>query len=118
MSTEGLGRADVPFDGAPNVAPPAPPGEATLAHLGELLQALQAVRDGDFSVRLPGDWVGLEGKIADTFNDIVAANAPHVAPSSSASATSSASEGRTRERAEVRAPRTAPGARWRPRSTR
>src|SRR5262245_66293409 len=43
--------------------------------LSELLTALQAVRDGDFSVRLPGDWTGLEGKIADTFNEIVAANA-------------------------------------------
>jgi HAMP domain-containing protein/CheY-like chemotaxis protein/signal transduction histidine kinase len=32
------------------------------------------MRDGDFSVRLPGDWTGLEGKIADTFNEIVAAN--------------------------------------------
>src|SRR5262245_66256871 len=42
--------------------------------LSELLGALQAVRDGDFSVRLPGDWTGLEGKIADTFNEIVAAN--------------------------------------------
>ena len=41
----------------------------------ELLRALQAVRDGDFSVRLPGDWTGLEGKIADTFNEIVASNA-------------------------------------------
>ena len=30
--------------------------------------------DGDFSVRLPGDWTGLDGKIADRFNDIVAAN--------------------------------------------
>ena len=39
-----------------------------------LLTALQAVADGDFSVRLPGDWTGLEGKIADRFNDIVAAN--------------------------------------------
>src|SRR5262245_61632912 len=45
------------------------------AELSELLGALQAVRDGDFSVRLPGDWTGLEGKIADTFNEIVAANA-------------------------------------------
>jgi hypothetical protein len=42
--------------------------------LSELLGALQAVRDGDFSVRLPGDWTGLEGKIADTFNEIVASN--------------------------------------------
>src|ERR1051325_8068591 len=40
----------------------------------ELLQALQAVRDGDFSVRLPGDRTGIEGKIADTFNEIVASN--------------------------------------------
>jgi HAMP domain-containing protein len=43
--------------------------------LSEMLRALQAVRDGDFSVRLPGDWTGLEGKIADTFNEIVASNA-------------------------------------------
>src|SRR6185436_19651699 len=41
----------------------------------ELLQALIAMRDGDFSVRLPSNWTGLNGKIADTFNDIVAANA-------------------------------------------
>jgi HAMP domain-containing protein/CheY-like chemotaxis protein/signal transduction histidine kinase len=40
----------------------------------ELLRALQAVRDGDFTARLPGDWTGLAGKIADTFNDIVSAN--------------------------------------------
>src|SRR2546423_10449173 len=39
-----------------------------------LLTALRAMRDGDFSVQLPGDWVGLNGKIADTFNEIVAAN--------------------------------------------
>jgi HAMP domain-containing protein/CheY-like chemotaxis protein/signal transduction histidine kinase len=39
-----------------------------------LLQALQAVRVGDFSARLPRDQVGLAGKIADTFNEIVAAN--------------------------------------------
>src|SRR5215469_9770193 len=39
-----------------------------------LLHALQAMRLGDFSVRLPGDRTGLSGKIADTFNEIVAAN--------------------------------------------
>ena len=32
------------------------------------------VRDGDFSVRLPGSWIGLAGKVADTFNHIVSAN--------------------------------------------
>lgn len=41
----------------------------------ELLHALQAVRSGDFSVRLPGDRIGIDGKIADTFNEIVVANA-------------------------------------------
>ena len=42
--------------------------------LGTILAGLRTVRDGDFSVRLPGTWTGLAGKIADTFNDIVAAN--------------------------------------------
>jgi methyl-accepting chemotaxis protein len=32
------------------------------------------VKSGDFSVRLPGQQTGIAGKIADTFNDIVAAN--------------------------------------------
>ncbi|MBZ0210796.1 MAG: HAMP domain-containing protein [Hyphomicrobium sp.] len=32
------------------------------------------MRAGDFSVRLPTDWDGLWGKVADTFNDIVASN--------------------------------------------
>ena len=48
-------------------------------HLAEpdleaLLHALQALRVGNFSVRLPGDQIGLAGKLADTFNDIAAAN--------------------------------------------
>ncbi len=42
--------------------------------LRRLLRALQAVRDGDFSVRLAGDQTGLAGKIADTFNEIVTCN--------------------------------------------
>src|SRR4051812_47548640 len=40
----------------------------------ELLHALQAMRSGDFSVRMTGDHLGIDGKIADTFNEIVAAN--------------------------------------------
>jgi len=42
--------------------------------LRKLLRALQAVRDGDFSVRMAGDQVGLAGKVADTFNEIVDSN--------------------------------------------
>jgi HAMP domain-containing protein/CheY-like chemotaxis protein/GAF domain-containing protein len=45
------------------------PGE-----LATILAGLQTMRDGDFSVRLPVAWTGLQGKIADTFNEIVAAN--------------------------------------------
>ncbi len=39
-----------------------------------LLRAMQAVQEGNFSVRLPHHWTGLSGKIADTFNAIVASN--------------------------------------------
>jgi len=42
--------------------------------LAVILSSLQSVRNGDFTVRLPGNWTGLAGKIADTVNDIVAAN--------------------------------------------
>src|SRR4030081_3369878 len=40
----------------------------------DLLHALQAMRSGDFSVRMTGNHLGIEGKIADTFNEIGAAN--------------------------------------------
>ena len=42
--------------------------------LGDLLRALQAMRAGDFSARLPADQIGLHGKIADAFNDIASIN--------------------------------------------
>ena len=45
-------------------------GEAP--ELRDLLQALQAVRVGDFSVRMAGHQLGLLGKVADTFNDDLA----------------------------------------------
>jgi len=49
-------------------------GEPEQVNLQELLQALQAVRGGDFSVRMRSDQVGIAGKIADAFNDIVSTN--------------------------------------------
>src|SRR5215510_11958716 len=36
-----------------------------------LLQVLTSVKKGDFSVRLPAGWTGIDGKIADTLNDII-----------------------------------------------
>jgi HAMP domain-containing protein/CheY-like chemotaxis protein/signal transduction histidine kinase len=47
----------------------------TGGELRELLRVLQSLDAGDFSVRLPGDWTGLMGKIADSVNSIVATNA-------------------------------------------
>jgi HAMP domain-containing protein/CheY-like chemotaxis protein/signal transduction histidine kinase len=40
----------------------------------QLLSVLTAFKRGDFSVRLPEDWTGIAGKIADTFNDVIATN--------------------------------------------
>jgi HAMP domain-containing protein/CheY-like chemotaxis protein/signal transduction histidine kinase len=42
--------------------------------LRELLHAMKAMRLGNFSVRLPDDYTGLHGRIADVFNEIIAAN--------------------------------------------
>jgi len=40
----------------------------------QLLAALMAFKHGDFTVRLPDDWTGVAGKIADTFNDVIGTN--------------------------------------------
>src|ERR1700741_3416362 len=61
-------------DPAAGVPVGAPPARRLALDPQSLLAALQAMRSGDFSVRLPGDRTGLDGKIADTFNDIVASN--------------------------------------------
>src|SRR5262245_6732598 len=39
-----------------------------------LLKTLTALKKGDFSVRLPSDWEGENGKIADTLNDVIDIN--------------------------------------------
>src|SRR5476651_518999 len=36
-----------------------------------LLGTLMALKKGDFSARMPSDWTGMSGKIADTLNDII-----------------------------------------------
>src|SRR5450432_47543 len=60
--------------GLRRVAKRKPPPNGKSDPLQDLLHALQAMRGGDFSVRMTGDHLGIEGKIADTFNEIVAAN--------------------------------------------
>ncbi|MDC8756403.1 response regulator [Janthinobacterium fluminis] len=36
-----------------------------------LLATLMALKKGDFSARMPSDWTGMAGKIADTLNEII-----------------------------------------------
>ncbi|MDB5631145.1 MAG: barA 4, partial [Tardiphaga sp.] len=38
----------------------------------QLLRAMVAFRDGDFTVRLPADWPGVDGRIAEAFNQCLA----------------------------------------------
>ena len=55
--------------------PPGEPGEFTDTDFKrQLLAALAEMRHGNFSVRLPSDWIGLEGKVADTVNALFARN--------------------------------------------
>jgi len=50
------------------------PSNGTDFDTGQLLAALMAFKRGDFSARLPEDWTGVSGKIADTFNTLIETN--------------------------------------------
>src|SRR5689334_4008814 len=82
--------------------------EATPVDLAAILAGLQTMRNGDFSVRLPGSWTGLGGKIADTFNEIVAAN-QQMAQELRRVGQTVGKEGKTRERIRFHQPRGAWG---------
>src|SRR5246500_4645117 len=82
--------------------------ELAAANMSVILASLQTMRDGDFSVRLPGNWTGLAGKIADTFNDIVAAN-QQMAKELKRVGQVVGKEGRTRERMRFHLPKAAWG---------
>src|SRR6516225_5031924 len=47
------------------------PEKSEDARLRLILGAMVAFRDGDFSVRLPVDWAGSEGRIAAAFNQVI-----------------------------------------------
>jgi HAMP domain-containing protein/CheY-like chemotaxis protein/signal transduction histidine kinase len=82
--------------------------EISSSELSVILASLQTMRDGDFSVRLPGNWTGLAGKIADTFNDIVGSN-QQMAHELKRVGQVIGKEGRTRERIRFQEPRGAWG---------
>jgi signal transduction histidine kinase/HAMP domain-containing protein/ActR/RegA family two-component response regulator len=52
----------------------APASSADSLDEAVLLRVLTDVKGGDFSVRMPLDWTGVAGKIADRLNDVIAAN--------------------------------------------
>ena len=44
------------------------------AEMIAMLRALTALKHGEGSVRLPQEWTGLPGKVAEAFNDVVEMN--------------------------------------------
>jgi len=59
----------------PSVAETANSPHDQQAHpLSQLLASLRAVKEGDFTVRLPVDWRDQWGRVSDAFNEIVATN--------------------------------------------
>ena len=56
-----------------NIAVKSPSSRQEFDH-ALLLQVLTAVKKGDFSARMPLDLTGIDGKIADTLNDIIELN--------------------------------------------
>src|SRR5713101_103428 len=71
--------------------------ESSSVDLVTILAGLQTMRDGNFSVRLPGSWTGITGKLADTFNEIVTTN-QQMAQELRRIGQAIGKEGRTRER--------------------
>ena len=95
-----------------SASPPHANGSTEGAELRDLLTILGAMRAGDFSiVRLPSDWDGLWGKVADTFNDIVAAN-DRMAQQLDRVGQVVGREGKTKQGVAHRAPPAVPGAAW------
>jgi HAMP domain-containing protein/CheY-like chemotaxis protein/signal transduction histidine kinase len=76
------------------------PEQTNPDYLVTILQSLQTMKNGDFSVRLPVSWTGLPGKIADNFNEIVTAN-ERMAFELKRVGQAVGKEGKTRERIRV-----------------
>ena len=70
------------------------------AELRELLRVFSAVRNGDFSVRLPLHWTGTLGKISEAVNDVVGAN-QHMAEQLEHVGQVVGKEGKTRQRVRL-----------------
>src|SRR5471032_1288757 len=98
VARRSLRKANAPVPKSNGKPPDANEGQAL--DVRELLRTLQAVRDGDFSVRMPTDMTGLAGKVADTFNQIVLSNQQMASELERAGQTVG-KEGKTRHRLSV-----------------
>jgi HAMP domain-containing protein/signal transduction histidine kinase/CheY-like chemotaxis protein len=79
MKKNGVHNAITDVSDLPRTRKPGRPAPMLEAPNGDfdtkqLLTALTALKRGDFSARLPLDWDGAAGKIADAFNDVVERN--------------------------------------------
>ena len=92
-------------------------GTSEPAEMTALFEALTRLRRGDASVRLPLDWTGVAGKVADAFNEVVELNDAWPANSSRLSRVVG-KEGKLKQRASLRRRRAASGASRSTRSTR
>src|SRR4030095_5131215 len=73
---------------------------APAEELSALLNALTALRKGDATVRLPTNWTGLPGKVADAFNDVVDQSA-HMAAELAGLRQVGGKEGKLKQRASL-----------------
>src|SRR4051812_13435495 len=62
---------DFPFSSEESLMETIQAGLHMMLDRGELLKALRALKRGDFSVRMPLSLTGIDGEIAQTFNDVV-----------------------------------------------
>src|SRR3954467_10323793 len=85
---------------APGPVPPNVPEAPAAEYLGAILESLNTMKNGDFSVRLPVSWTGLAGRIADNFNEIVGTN-ERMALELKRVGQAVGKEGKTRERIRV-----------------
>jgi HAMP domain-containing protein/signal transduction histidine kinase/CheY-like chemotaxis protein len=60
-------------NGSPNGSPACAP-DANAGEMTALLNALISLRKGKSGVRLPAEWTGVAGKVADAFNEVVELN--------------------------------------------
>jgi len=72
-------------------------GSPAVEYMTVILETLNTMKHGDFSVRLPVSWTGMAGRIADNFNEIVATN-ERMALELKRVGQAVGKEGRTRER--------------------